>query len=185
MKVPRDSGTCTKCPMEVRIQSADGPWRCQIRLRRETDEHGVPLPSVRETAFGNPISDSYLIEAMLKRAQLAILNPSVEDSTKFVSLDLASVTEHSSLLGSTKQLDFSSNVICVDISGPDVTDLAFVDLPVCVSRLGAEEAAGTEASSLAGNRCKRRAENDRPRQGPGGKVHQGELLDPCCPHDRR
>ena len=109
IKVPRDAGTCTKCPMEVRIQSADGPWRCQVRLRRETDENGKPLPSIQETTFGGPVGESQLVEAILKRAQLAILNPSVRDSTKFVSLDLKSIGD-GLLLGSKKQLDFSSNL---------------------------------------------------------------------------
>lgn len=109
IKVPRDAGTCTKCPMEVRIQSADGPWRCQVRLRRETDENGKPLPSIQETTFGGPVGESQLVEAILQRAQLAILNPSVRDSTKFVSLDLKSIGD-GLLLGSKKQLDFSSNL---------------------------------------------------------------------------
>lgn len=64
---------------------------------------------------------------MIRRAQLAILNPSV-DSDKFVEYKLPKEPE-SHPLNSKKQLSFSKDVIVLEISGPDLTDLTLVDLP--------------------------------------------------------
>ncbi|KAI5479945.1 hypothetical protein MNV49_002235 [Pseudohyphozyma bogoriensis] len=104
-----------------------------VSLRFETDQHGQPLPKVREIPFGPPLSNADTVEATLRRAQLAILNPSVGNPVKFVELDFEEVEEGVLLFGSEEQLQFSSNVVCVDISGPEVTDLAFVDLPGMVA----------------------------------------------------
>lgn len=42
-------------------------------------------------------------------------------------------------LGSLKQLAFSRNVIVLEISGPDVTDLTLVDLPGIIQNVGSED----------------------------------------------
>ena len=58
---------------------------------------------------------------MIRRAQLAILNPQ-EPSSKFVNHVLDDDND-------TTTKSFSRNVIVLDISGPNVTDLTLVDLP--------------------------------------------------------
>ena len=65
---------------------------------------------------------------MLRRAQLAILNPGVP-SDRFVDLNLDELHPGDLPLGSAYQLQFSANVVCIDISSPDVADLSFIDLP--------------------------------------------------------
>jgi len=45
-------------------------------------------------------------------------------------------------LGSLKQLAFSRNVIVLEISGPDVTDLTLVDLPGIIQNVGKGEDKG-------------------------------------------
>ncbi len=112
--------------MECRLQNSTGPWRCQVLLRYERDELGNRLPEVREEKFGPVLNDRSLLEDTLRRAQLAILNPSVQ-AIRFVTYDLSD--EATLPLGSERQLQFSCNVVCMDLQSPDVTDLSFIDLP--------------------------------------------------------
>lgn len=60
---------------------------------------------------------------MLRRAQTAVLNPGT-DAQEFVTMS-AKELKH---LG-RNQLQFSRNTVCIDLSGPELTDLAFIDLP--------------------------------------------------------
>lgn len=117
--------------MECRLTQSDEGWKCQVSLRIEfNDESGKRLPDVREKLFGPIVTDPALLEDVLRRAQLAILNPSV-DSTKFVDYNVHDTRGGMGPpLGSAKQLQFSRNVVCLDLAGPDVTDLSFIDLPV-------------------------------------------------------
>ena len=117
-----------RCPMECRLSNSTGPWKCQILLRFEKDESGNPLPETVEENFGPVIFDRCELEPMLRRAQLAILNPSKPPS-EFVDYDLDLVVPGHVPAGSSRQLQFSSNVVCIDLSGPDVPDLSFIDLP--------------------------------------------------------
>jgi hypothetical protein len=110
--------------MECRLQRSEDAWKCQISLRFETNERGSP----ETVLFGEPLSDKRQLEVALRRAQLAILNPGVTPS-RFVDFDIASLAENELPLGSTRQLQFSSNVICLDLSGRDLVDLSFIDLP--------------------------------------------------------
>ncbi|THH09638.1 hypothetical protein EW145_g1875 [Phellinidium pouzarii] len=116
IKLPRASGTCTRCPMELRLKRSDAPWRCDVFLRFVHDEdakyHG-------HVAFGSPITDPDEVEDRLKRAQLAILNP-LHPPTDFLRNPIPSAS-HS--------LGFSQNHISVQVQGPNMTDLSFYDLP--------------------------------------------------------
>lgn len=116
----------------MRIRQTDEPWNCQIFLRFETGTDGRPLDRISETRFGKALHSPDEVEAALRRAQLAILNPSVSPSSwaKASDDDVKSAKEGNYVLGSSEQLSFSTNLVCIDISGPEVTDLAFLDLPV-------------------------------------------------------
>lgn len=116
--------------MECRLTQAPGEeWQCQVSLRIEfNNDTGKRLSDVQEKKFGSVVTDPTRLEDVLRRAQLAILNPSV-DHGKFVDFDVSKIG-HDPPLGSAKQLQFSKNVVCLDLSGPEVTDLSFIDLPV-------------------------------------------------------
>ena len=113
--------------MECRLTHSTREWQCQVLIRRETDEHGSKI-SAREEPFGEVIYDKAELEEMLRRAQLAVLNPSLR-SDFFLDFDTDTLKPGQAPPGSDRQLQFSDDVVCLDITGPDVTDLSFIDLP--------------------------------------------------------
>lgn len=119
--------------MECRLKHSPKAWSCQVRLRRkrdtELDARSSGLDSktnAREENFGSLITDKSELEQMIRRAQLAILNPNSPIS-HFVELTEKQVEERVSKNDS--QCQFSEDVVCLDIAGPDVTNLSFIDLP--------------------------------------------------------
>ncbi|KAF8504672.1 P-loop containing nucleoside triphosphate hydrolase protein [Russula emetica] len=118
--LPRASGTCTRCPTECQLSHSTEPWRCVISLRMVTDENGVDLDQPYRVEFGDPIFDKPLVTERIRRAQSAILNPNTP-TRKFLEASLDSLEG--------RQLSFSSNTVCLEISGRDIDDLFFVDLP--------------------------------------------------------
>ncbi|KZT07896.1 uncharacterized protein LAESUDRAFT_811749 [Laetiporus sulphureus 93-53] len=125
--VPRDAGTCTRCPMECRMTHSPNAWRCRIYIRWEFDETGQRLDEVSERPFGDAITDKTQVEPMLRRAQAAVLYPHVDPATILTS----TMDRLSGQLGfgGKKPLLFSKNAVCIDLAGPELTDLSFVDLP--------------------------------------------------------
>ncbi|KAI9058586.1 hypothetical protein FKP32DRAFT_1581292 [Trametes sanguinea] len=122
ISVPRDAGTCTRCPMECRLSHSPDAWSCQIKIRHEYDEAGKPLDEVDEADFGPRITDKARVEGMLRRAQAAVLRPDLP-LARFVQEE-----DPQRLLGKGAR-KFSKNVVCVELTGPDLADLSFVDLP--------------------------------------------------------
>jgi hypothetical protein len=70
--------------------------------------------------FGDDITDRDLVKDRVQRAQLAILNPS-EPAETFLSANVD--------LRASADLSFSSNIVCLEITGPEYSDISFVDLP--------------------------------------------------------
>ncbi|KAK7043329.1 P-loop containing nucleoside triphosphate hydrolase protein [Favolaschia claudopus] len=127
--LPRATGTCTRCPTECRLARSDNPWSCVVELHSITDKNGEALGQSRNEAFGDPIFDKSEVEDRIRRAQRAILNPS-KSARIFLNDDFDD---------ETTEISFSRNYISLQISGPGVADLSFVDLP------------GLIASSRGGN----------------------------------
>ena len=113
--------------MECRLIHSTRPWQCQVLLRRETDENGNKI-SAKEIPFGPLLHDKSQLEEMLRRAQLAVLNPSLSPSF-FEDFDTKSLKPGDKPTGSARQLAFSNDVVCIDLQAPEVTDLSFIDLP--------------------------------------------------------
>ncbi|KAI0650569.1 P-loop containing nucleoside triphosphate hydrolase protein [Trametes meyenii] len=124
IRVPRDAGTCTRCPMELRLSSSTEPWTCRVSIRWERDANGQRASQVREVPFGEVLTDKEDIEITLRRVQAAILNANL-DPSHF----LDKKGEDLKLLAQQATQKFSRNVICVDLSGPGLEDLSFIDLP--------------------------------------------------------
>ncbi|KAG6843814.1 hypothetical protein H0H87_012992 [Tephrocybe sp. NHM501043] len=124
--VPRDAGTCTRCPMECRLSKTARRWTCQISIRREYDESGNVLDKVSETPFGDVITDKKDVELALRRAQVAVLNPHVPPSEILRASAKDLTGPH---FASSRSHKFSRDTVCIDLEGPELTDLSFVDLP--------------------------------------------------------
>ena len=124
INVPRDSGTCTRCPMECTMSSAGSEWSCTISIRTDYDSNGRPLPQSHITPFGKPLTNKSDVDIWLRRAQTAVLNPS-DPPERFYQKNYQELKDWSS----PYSLKFSRNVVCVSIVDPDATDLSFIDLP--------------------------------------------------------
>ncbi|KAI0363544.1 hypothetical protein BV20DRAFT_1057953 [Pilatotrama ljubarskyi] len=87
INVPRDAGTCTRCPIEFRLSASDDAWTCRISIRWKVDGSGEPARQGREVPFGDPLTDPADVELMLRRAQAAVLNNQKLDLTHFIDKD--------------------------------------------------------------------------------------------------
>lgn len=138
--LPRAAGTCTRyctltslffvrsvsyigdrCPTECRLSYSDKPWACQVVLRKTFDKQGQPLGVAENILFGSAITKKSDVEERIRRAQRAILNPSMRPETFLSGPD--------GELDGKPELSFSKNCVCLALSGPDLTDLSFCDLP--------------------------------------------------------
>ncbi|KAG8988905.1 hypothetical protein FRB94_010065 [Tulasnella sp. JGI-2019a] len=127
IKLPRDTGTCTRCPTECRLQY--GPtWTCTITLRFTVDAEDKPLQEVREVPFGPPLADKDEVEKVLRRAQRAILRSTLDPAMFLDDRDLSTSGDPA--------LTFSQNCICIRVAGPQVPDLYFFDLPGIIANVG-------------------------------------------------
>ncbi|KAL5513429.1 hypothetical protein ACEPAH_3828 [Sanghuangporus vaninii] len=129
IRVPRDSGTCTRCPMEVNMISQPGQWECKIFLRFEYDETGAEISPIEKVPFGSTLTSVDDVELALRRAQAAILNyPKPSDLFLMKTRnELEYYRKPEAFKNGT--LKFSKNVVVVDIFDPDCGNLSFVDLP--------------------------------------------------------
>ncbi|KAI0746433.1 P-loop containing nucleoside triphosphate hydrolase protein [Daedaleopsis nitida] len=132
INVPRDPGTCTRCPMECRL-SHSNQWSCQVKIRWEYSNGSKRRLEVEEVDFGPRLFDKADVELMLRRAQAAVLNPDTP-LHHFLAKDDKAIR----LPVFGHQLQFSRNVVCVELVGPDLADLSFVDLPGIVQNADEE-----------------------------------------------
>ncbi|KAF8596644.1 hypothetical protein BDV93DRAFT_570896 [Ceratobasidium sp. AG-I] len=120
--LPRQSGTCTRCPIECRLRYTQEPWEARILLRIEpTVGNSTSAPSTTEIPFGAPIRDRELVGARIAQAQRAVLNPTI-DPSKFLNDDYQ-----------PKGPSFTKSCVIVALSGSELSDLNFVDLPGLIS----------------------------------------------------
>ncbi|KAJ7074736.1 P-loop containing nucleoside triphosphate hydrolase protein [Mycena amicta] len=120
--VPRDSGTCTRCPIECNMSSSATSWSCKISLRFDHSSQGVAREATTHS-FGKPITERRDVEIWLRRAQAAILSPHLSPE------DFYTKTEQELRDPDDQRLSFSKNAVVVEVNDPDITDLSFVDLP--------------------------------------------------------
>jgi GTPase SAR1 family protein len=126
IKVPRASGTCTRCPMEVILSQSEGErrWECSVSLR--FDHRDVPRGRLGSFAFAKTHSKDEVTQ-ILRKAQLAILNPT-ESMGDILRLDEHECETH------TREVNFSRNTVVMEIIGADV-DVTFIDLPGIISNI--------------------------------------------------
>ena len=90
-------------------------------LRETVDKQGQPLGNARNTPFGPVITDKEDVEERIRRAQRAILNPTTSHEHFLLGPDGEP--------DGKPELSFSKNCVSLELSGPDLTDLSFCDLP--------------------------------------------------------
>ena len=149
IKVPRHAGTCTRCPLEINLlenSEPDSQWICKITL---VTKYYYDSELVQRATNRRPLgpwvaqdrADKFLfatltskdqVENALHRAQMAILDVGNPHEDYKVGSNLPK-----DRLG----VKFSPNVIQLDISGPDIPNLSFYDLPgvINVSEVAHEE----------------------------------------------
>jgi GTPase SAR1 family protein len=122
IKVPRASGTCTRCPMEVILSCSPEQWQAKVSLRLSPEDPrshpSSTLPFVETFNKGE-------ITLILRRAQLAVLDPN-KPLKGFLDLTERQCEEYS------PALRFSDSIVVLEISGADV-DVTFIDLPGIIS----------------------------------------------------
>ena len=110
--------------MECRLSESSKEWSCQVSIRWEFNGDGTRLDTVQEVPFGPPLTNKEHVEITLRRAQAAVLNPTRSQSD-YLYMDIATLQANND----KHQLKFSNNAVCIDLQGPDFTELTFTDLP--------------------------------------------------------
>jgi len=111
--------------MEVVLSHVpNGPWTCQISLRIMYDNSGQNLPDPRVIKFGDAMTDPCQVENRLRQAQNAVLN--LDDDAE---VDVAQFLEDWVDLTKLSELGFSRNVVRLEVSGAELVDVTFIDLP--------------------------------------------------------
>ncbi|KAF2760379.1 hypothetical protein EJ05DRAFT_282772 [Pseudovirgaria hyperparasitica] len=142
IRVPRSTGTCTRCPFHLNLTHVDdgqggSSWSCTVEIHHKYSFEGVqrgramsgPFPGWRLnhqpliTHFQRT-HDQDAVEEILRRAQFAVLNPNT-DPRKY-----AEKIEVSTSLA----VEFSPNPIVINITGPHLPDLSLVDLPGVITQ---------------------------------------------------
>ena len=92
-------------------------------MQLNTAPDGSPLASSQKIPFGQAItaSEKSKVTERIERAQIAILNPSTSPDA-FLSGAIPGAN-------AANKLHFSANRIVLHITGSDVADLNFIDLP--------------------------------------------------------
>ncbi|KAF4597337.1 ASTRA complex subunit [Pleurotus pulmonarius] len=113
--------------MECRMSYTEESWSCQISIRLEFDQNGKKTKQTKELPFGPRISGANKgeVEIALRKAQYCNLNPGVAFQ-EVIDMD---VEEFKQACQTKELLPFSRNVVCIDLQGPDMVDLSFIDLP--------------------------------------------------------
>ncbi|KAH7337211.1 P-loop containing nucleoside triphosphate hydrolase protein [Rhizoctonia solani] len=130
--LPRASGTCTRCPIECRLKRSEEAWEAIVYLRFESGQSGY-TGKTKEIEFGPRMTDRMEVQERIRRAQLAILNPTTEPST------FLSANENKSYPSSRS---FSQNCVIVALSGNELSDLNFVDLPGLIANVADDKNVG-------------------------------------------
>ncbi|KAI6137166.1 hypothetical protein F5141DRAFT_1060052 [Pisolithus sp. B1] len=107
-----------------RLTFTESDWACVVNLHLNTEERGSPIRP-RVLPFGEVLSSKSEVEERIRRAQWAILNPRMDPE---IFLRGATVDED--------ETSFTRNHISLAISGRDLADLSFVDLPDLIANVG-------------------------------------------------
>ncbi|TQV94100.1 Dynamin family protein [Cordyceps javanica] len=147
LDLPRSEGTCTRCPLHIRV-SMNPEWSCRVWLRKQYTYAPPPDNNIVESDVTDAdpffpwkkrpatdvvefksMHDNTEIEEVLRWAQIAILNDN-KNPALYVpgSGSVASSTPISHEADRTLA-KFSPNIVALEIKGPDLPNLSFYDMP--------------------------------------------------------
>jgi len=118
--------------VEISITEAE-TWSCIVKVQVDQDVNGNSVTrSVYQ--FGNIITSPNAVAAAITRAQALILNPQElqAQTQRGPETVLSPITDRRS-----NQREFSKNSISLDIRGPELIGLRFIDLPGIIRNAGA------------------------------------------------
>ncbi|KAB8346057.1 hypothetical protein FH972_023109 [Carpinus fangiana] len=136
IKVPRASGLCTRCVLHIDLKTSDNPnssWHCNVSLLKRylydpdsEDGRQDSLGPWKPMAQPESINFKHLthkdeLEAIIKRAQSALLNPG-KHHQDFLNNELSTMERHT-------EVQFSPNEVHLEIISPSLPFLTFYDLP--------------------------------------------------------
>ncbi|KAL3962863.1 hypothetical protein ACCO45_004386 [Purpureocillium lilacinum] len=147
LDLPRSEGTCTRCPLHIRV-SRNSDWSCRVWLRKEytyqppedgcinetdvTDEDPffpwIKMPTTSILEF-KTMHDKNDIEDVLRWAQIAILNDGRPHGLFIPGSGGVAVNMSIDRAAEETTAKFSPNVVALEIKGPDLPDLSFYDMP--------------------------------------------------------
>lgn len=143
--------------MHITTTANDTPnasWVCQVSLLQKYDHapsmsvpnenklHPWVLRAQPYTAPFKTLHAKDSLEDVVRWAQVAILNPSYKDVSRYLDGARGAVP-------STSEVAFSPNVLKLDISGPGLPELALFDLPGVINQ--ADDGSGMQLPRLIRN----------------------------------
>ncbi|KAF2192948.1 P-loop containing nucleoside triphosphate hydrolase protein, partial [Zopfia rhizophila CBS 207.26] len=145
INVPRAGGTCTRCPMFIRLECSaetEAAWQAKVCLRKTYDFYGEHSRAGRDSKFFPWVPNDSLsperdfattnnradLKTLIYRAQLAILNPGQNPMSYVPGSTDEIVSDHC-------QIEFSPNTVCIYISAPGLPNLSFYDLPGIITQV--------------------------------------------------
>ncbi|KAF1981574.1 P-loop containing nucleoside triphosphate hydrolase protein [Aulographum hederae CBS 113979] len=147
-KVPRDSGTCTRCVLRITTKEAE-TVKIQIHYQKKYNYFGPFDPNHDSTDdsecypwFKNAQDEVHdlgvffdidQMEHVVRAAQVLALTPATLPTPSYFRKLLS--LPSTELKASQLEVEFSPNVICVEISGPGKTNLSFYDLPGIIAQV--------------------------------------------------
>ncbi|KAK6444874.1 hypothetical protein ACSS6W_006016 [Trichoderma asperelloides] len=146
LDLPRSEGTCTRCPLHIRV-SRNADWSCRVWLRKEYS-YEPPDGAIHETdvTVNDPffpwrkrpstlvlefktMHDKNEIEEVLRWAQIAILNDDKNHNLFVPGRGATAMNTPIDKAAEETLAKFSPNVVALEIKGPDLPDLSFYDMP--------------------------------------------------------
>jgi hypothetical protein len=146
INLPKAAAMCTRCPYNIKTSPSD-TWTCIVSLqedhtleltgRRSQNPKWVLGEEMKSTLFKR-ISKKTELEEVLVWAQLALLNPST-DINAFIPGTPQHAVQGLHFSQVNLEVQYSPNVVAVEIRGPGLPALSFFDLPGLIIDAGTPE----------------------------------------------
>lgn len=147
LDLPRSEGTCTRCPLHIRVSRSHDP-SCRVWLRKEYSYQPPEFRSITENDVTDrdpffpwrklpatvvhefkTMIDHSDIEEVLRWAQIAILNDDKSHELFVPGSGGIASTVPIDRAAETVAAKFSPNIVALEIKGPELPDLSFYDMP--------------------------------------------------------